>query len=105
MRSAPTGDWPRAPPGGLGIRWTYIPSPSCAHQRGCSVKVRVLLHSEPSPGREYYSGHVDVEADSFEEAGEAAKRKLRATAFPERALSSWRIDRVIGEMTGACRGE
>lgn len=36
------------------------------------MKLRVWMHSRPAMGRTFYDGKVDVEADDFDEAREAA---------------------------------
>ena len=41
-----------------------------------------------------YAGHVDVVADTAEDAKTAALAKLRRTLFPDRDSSMWKIERV-----------
>lgn len=57
------------------------------------MKVRVFLSSEPGMW-ERYEGHVDVVVDSLGDAVDAAKRKLKTGAFPDRPLSGWRVINV-----------
>lgn len=51
------------------------------------------MHSEPGMW-EHYDGHVDVWAESHEDAIERARDKLKAGTFPERSRGSWKVDRV-----------
>jgi hypothetical protein len=59
-----------------------------------SQKYRVYLYIEGAPSRPPYSGYVDVFADDPQAAGEAAKRILRRTTFPDVWTSSMRVERV-----------
>jgi len=56
------------------------------------MKVRVEMQTSPSPGLEFYQGHIEcyvpedaTEDDIFREA----VRRLRQTAFPERNSRMW----------------
>lgn len=54
---------------------------------------RVQMVSRPGFYAQY-DGHVDVHCDSHddEDIFQAAVRKLRATAFPERGAACWRME-------------
>lgn len=57
-------------------------------------RYRVHLHSAPGMWA-VYDGHVDVFAESPEDAFPNAVRELGRTSFPDRpSLSRWRLDRV-----------
>jgi hypothetical protein len=48
------------------------------------------MRSVPGP-YEQYDGHVAVNAESEEDAIDAAFRKLKQTTFPDRGRSMWRV--------------
>jgi hypothetical protein len=41
-----------------------------------------------------YDGYVTVQADDEEAAIGQAKRRLKATSFPDRSMDFWRVDKV-----------
>jgi hypothetical protein len=50
------------------------------------------MQTSPSPGLEFYQGHVDVVVDedaSRDDIFHAAVRELRRTAFPDRGSRCW----------------
>jgi hypothetical protein len=51
---------------------------------------RVHMHTAPSPGATYYSGHVDVLAVDEEQAAERAKREAYRKALHTRLV----VDRI-----------
>ena len=54
---------------------------------------KVAMHSKPG-FYEQYDGTVTVNAENDEQAIEAAFRKLKAGAFPDRNRSMWRVESV-----------
>jgi hypothetical protein len=57
-------------------------------------RFRVWLRSKAAIGWEFYQGHVDVRAESVEEAETRARAKLKAGAFSDRPASSWIVEKV-----------
>ena len=53
------------------------------------------VHMSSRPGHyAQYDGVVEVFASDDEDAVERAFRKLKATSFPDRSRSMWRVDSV-----------
>jgi len=58
------------------------------------MKVRVEMQTSPSPGLEFYEGHVDIYVDDDAEGDDifrAAVKELQRTAFPDRGSRCWRM--------------
>lgn len=63
-------------------------------EHGESGRFRVHLQTNPSPGLEFYEGHVDVWAECAGVAPARAVRELRRTSFPDRGASCWKVTKV-----------
>jgi len=61
----------------------------------------VAMRSKPGPV-EQYNGIVTVFAESEEDAIEAAYRKLKRGAFPDRNRGMWTVDAVTRRYTPTC---
>lgn len=58
------------------------------------MKLRVEMQTSPSPGLEFYEGHVDICVDDDADGEDifyAAVKELRRTAFPDRGPRCWRM--------------
>ena len=58
------------------------------------MKYRVMMHSKPSPGSEFYRGYVDVEAEDCEAAKQEAIRRLATGTFRDRGFDAWVVEEV-----------
>jgi hypothetical protein len=57
-------------------------------------KYKVYMRSRPGMLKEQYHGFIDVLATNEDEAIEAAFRKLRIGAFPNRTRSMWVVEKI-----------
>lgn len=58
------------------------------------MKARVYLRSKPSPGSEFYRGHVDVVVETLSEAPRVAVETLARGTFRDRGWDAWVIEKV-----------